>query len=69
MLAGVAPVSPQKDMFVFQQRLFENKLDALPVVEGDCFLSMITSRDINELFRLISSSPDLMRTLVYGSGD
>jgi len=54
------PVRPDEPMFAVQQRLAEKKLDALPVVDSGQFLGLITNRDINELYRLASSQPDLI---------
>ena len=60
MLTDVSPVTPNEEMFAVQQRLAESKLDALPVAEGNRFLGLITSRDISELYRLVSSQPGLI---------
>lgn len=60
MLTDVAPVDPGAGMFEVQQRMTQQKLDALPVVDGERFLGLITSRDISELLRVVSSQPDLM---------
>jgi Zn-dependent protease/CBS domain-containing protein len=60
MLTDVSAVAPDEEMLVVQQRLAESNLDALPVVDGDRFLGLITNRDISELYRLISSQPDLI---------
>lgn len=49
-------------LFDVQQRLAKSKLDALPVTDGNHFLGLITSRDINELYRLASSQPGLIVT-------
>jgi Zn-dependent protease/CBS domain-containing protein len=60
MLTDIAPVTPDDGLFTVQQRMQENNLDALPVVEEGSFLGLITSRDINELYRLVSRQPDLL---------
>jgi len=60
MQKDVRPVRPQDPLFDVQQRLQSEMLDALPVTDGDEFLGLITLRDINELFRLITSQPDLV---------
>lgn len=60
MLTEVTPVAPSEEVFAVQQRLAESQLDALPVVEGGRFLGLITSRDISELYRLISIEPNLL---------
>jgi stage IV sporulation protein FB len=60
MLTDVSTVAPDEEMLVIQQRLAESNLDALPVTDGDRFLGLITSRDISELYRLVSIQPDLI---------
>jgi stage IV sporulation protein FB len=60
MLTDFKPAAPEEGMFAVQQRMMENNLDVLPVADGDLFLGLITSRDISELYRLISSQPDLL---------
>jgi stage IV sporulation protein FB len=60
MLTDISPVAPTEEMFAVQQRLAESKLDALPVADGHRFLGLITSRDISELYRLVSSQPGLI---------
>ncbi len=59
MLTGVTAVSPSEKLFAVQQRLAENKWEAVPVVEGGRLLGLITSRDISEVYRLVSSRPGL----------
>ena len=66
MLTDVSPVAPSEEMFAVQQRLAENNLDALPVAEDGRFLGLITSRDIGELYRLVSSQPDLIASARAG---
>jgi stage IV sporulation protein FB len=63
MLTDIAPVSPGDSMFAVQQRLVEERLDALPVTENGHFLGLITNRDINEIYRIASTRPDLITTL------
>jgi CBS domain-containing protein len=60
MLTDVLTVAPDEEMVAVQQRLAESNLDALPVVDGERFLGLITSRDISELYRLVSIQPDLI---------
>jgi stage IV sporulation protein FB len=60
MLTDVLTVAPDEEMVAIQQRLVESNLDALPVVDGEHFLGLITSRDISELYRLVSIQPDLI---------
>jgi CBS domain-containing protein len=59
MIAGVASVSPRDGLFAAQQKLAETNLDALPVVENGLVLGLLTSRDIGELYRLVTRSPEL----------
>lgn len=59
MLTDIQPVSPDEEIFAVQQRLVENNLDALPVAENGQFAGLITSRDISELYRLVSNQPNL----------
>jgi stage IV sporulation protein FB len=63
MLTDVTPVEPGDEVFAVQQRLSGSQLDALPVVEGGRFLGLITSRDISELYRLISIEPNLLERI------
>lgn len=64
MSRNITPVSPDDELLGVQQRLSENNLDAAPVVDRGHFLGLITSRDINELYRLVSSQPNLVPALV-----
>ena len=59
MEAEIEPVRPQDGLFAVQQRLAESNLDALPVVDQDRFLGLITNRDVSEVYRLLSHRPDL----------
>jgi Zn-dependent protease len=58
MQTGLNPVKRPESLFDVQQRLASEKVDALPVVENGRFLGLITSRDINEVYRLLSSRQD-----------
>jgi len=68
MVADVQPVSPTESMFDVQQRMAEQQLDALPVVQDGRFLGLLTNRDVSELFRLASSNPGLL-SKVAGSAN
>lgn len=59
MMADITPVHPNEESFKVQQRLQQENLGALPVVEDGRFLGLVTSRDINQLYRLLSIQPDL----------
>ncbi len=63
MLTDVKPVSPTESMFDVQQRMAEQQLDALPVVQDGRFLGLLTNRDVSELYRLASSHPGLLSKL------
>lgn len=56
-------VSPSDGLFDVQQKLARSDLQALPVVEEDRLLGMITQEDIAEIYRLASSEPDILGTL------
>jgi stage IV sporulation protein FB len=61
MRTNVRPVTPQTDLYVVQERLQAEKLDALPVVsDTGRLLGMITNQQIAELFRLVQSEPPIM---------
>lgn len=60
MTPNVEPASPDEELFDVQQRFNTSKLDALPVVDNGRFLGLITSRDIAEVYRLLSISPNLL---------
>lgn len=53
-------VSPGESLMLAQQRMLEAKFDALPVLEAGRFMGLITSRDVNEIYRLASSQEDLL---------
>jgi Zn-dependent protease/predicted transcriptional regulator len=63
MEVDVSPVEPKDGLFQVQQRLAELRMDALPVVDQGMFLGLITSRDLNEAYRLLSKRPDLLAGL------
>ena len=56
----VEGVEPGEGLFQAQQIMAESRLDALPVVMGGMFMGLLTSRDLNEIYRLASSSPELI---------
>jgi len=51
MQTGITPVSPQDKLIDVQRRMSLERVDALPVVDQDGFLGMITSQDLNEAYR------------------
>jgi Zn-dependent protease len=52
MQAGIKPVSTREKLIDVQKRMTLERIDAIPVVDGDTFLGMITSQDLNEAYRL-----------------
>lgn len=54
-------VRPDDDLFDAQQRMAEAGLEAAPVAEGRTFLGLLTRRDLEETFRLVTVSPELLR--------
>lgn len=50
-------------LFDVHQQLSEAGLDALPVVDGEEFLGLLTRGDVNEAYQLMSISPDLQSYL------
>jgi Zn-dependent protease len=62
METDIEPVSPDDEMIDVQQRLASEGVDALPVLEGGQFVGLITGRDVSEIYRLMSTQPDLLTT-------
>jgi stage IV sporulation protein FB len=60
MIADVPTVAPSTPLIEAQALFSSSRLEALPVVDGEAFLGMITNRDINEMFRLLSAEPELL---------
>jgi len=60
MIQGVEPVTRLDSLVQVQSRMLEENIDALPVVEDGRFLGIITTRDINEIYRMISLRSDLL---------
>lgn len=52
--------SPLDSVYDVQQRMLELNLSAVPVVEDGVFVGMLTSRDISELYQMLSVSPHLL---------
>jgi Zn-dependent protease/predicted transcriptional regulator len=57
MTQNIRPVFCDDDLFLVQQRFIEDGTGALPVVDGDHFLGMVTQEQINNLQRQLSDSP------------
>lgn len=47
-------------LFEVQQRMSDANIDAVPVMEGDRFLGLLTRRDLNEVYQLLSINPELL---------
>jgi stage IV sporulation protein FB len=60
MNRNVPTVHPETELVEAQEMLRESRSDALPVVDGDQFLGMITSQDISEVYRLLTAAPNLL---------
>ena len=60
MLTDIQPVAPNEGLFAVQQRMTALSIGALPVAENSHFLGLLTSQDINEIYRLASMQPDLL---------
>jgi len=65
MVKDVEPARPNEELFDVQQRMRESQLDSLPVMDGDEFLGIITSRDIGEIYRLMAIDPSLVPRQVW----
>jgi Zn-dependent protease len=60
MVEEIHAVSPNEGLFEVQKKFSEQGVDALPVVDQGRFLGIITSKDINEVYQLLSRKPDLL---------
>jgi Zn-dependent protease len=61
MRTNIRPVTPQSDLYMVQERLQTERLDALPVVSDiGRFLGMITGQQIAALYRLVKSQPPII---------
>jgi Zn-dependent protease/predicted transcriptional regulator len=60
MAEDIPFVSPDDGLFEVQRQFAEFGLDALPVVHQGHFLGVITSKDINEVYHLLSKKPDVL---------
>ncbi len=48
-------------LFEVHQQMQQSGLDALPVIEDDRFVGLLTSRDVNEAYQLLSISQELRK--------
>ena len=60
MQTEVPSVTPATPLIEAQALFNSSQLDALPVFENDLFVGMLTNRDVNEMFRLLSAEPELL---------
>jgi stage IV sporulation protein FB len=60
MVEDIPSVKLDEGLFEVQKRFSELGIDALPVVDQGSFLGMITSKDINEVYQLLSRKPDII---------
>lgn len=60
MVEDIPYVSPNEGLFEVQKRFSEFGVDALPVVDEGKFMGIITSKDLNEVYQLLSKKPDLL---------
>ncbi len=61
MRTNIRTTTPNEDLFTVQQKLAESGLDALPVLEQEQLIGVLTSRDLNEVYRLLSVNPQLLQ--------
>ena len=62
MRTDLDPVSPDEKLYIAQQLLSEAGADALPVMEGEQFLGLVTARDVRKVYRLASRLPGFIRS-------
>jgi CBS domain-containing protein len=53
----------EDELFDVHQQMRQAGLDALPVVDSDGFVGLLTSRDVNEAFQLLSINQELRKQL------
>jgi stage IV sporulation protein FB len=51
------------ELFEVHQQMQQSGLDALPVIDDEQFAGLLTSRDVNEAFQLLSINQELRRQL------
>jgi CBS domain-containing protein len=56
-------LQPDDGLFEVHQLMRQAGLDALPVIENDKFAGLLTSRDVNEAYQLLSISDELKKQL------
>ena len=55
-------------MFDVQQRMAEQRFDAIPMAENGRFLYLLLNQDVSELYRLAASHPGLRPTAALNRG-
>ncbi len=60
MSTHIIPVTPDQELFDVQQRMINERLTALPVMEGAQFLGMVTWRNINQLVKTLSAKSNFI---------
>jgi CBS domain-containing protein len=60
MVEDIPAVGPDEGLFEVQKQFSELGLDALPVVKQGEFLGIITSKDLNEIYQMLSRKPDIL---------
>ncbi len=63
MKTGFPTLQPDDGLFEVHQQMQSSSLDALPVIEGGQFVGLLTSRDVNEAYQLLSINQDLRNQL------
>jgi Zn-dependent protease len=60
MRTDLVTIGPNDELVDAHQHMAQAGLDALPVVEGGHLLGLLTRSDVNEIYRLVSVSPELL---------
>jgi stage IV sporulation protein FB len=56
-------LQPDDGLFDVHQRMSQSRLDALPVIDAGRFAGLLTSRDVNEAYQLLSINQQLQERL------
>lgn len=62
MRSEFVTAAPDDDLFEAQQKLAQASADAVLVVQNGQFIGLLTTRDLSEAYRLLTISPDLLRS-------
>lgn len=63
MKTGFPRLALDDELFEVHQQMSEAGLDALPVVDGEEFVGILTRSDVNEAYQLLSTSPELQNQI------